>query len=349
MPALHPSAAGTRRALVRGLAGAGLTALLVGLPVGLLAGPASAEPGGPAAPASDVAHDVTAEKGPDKGEGTPPSPEPGEGVDPTTPVPRDLAVTLRGPATGTGGGTGAWTIGVANQGDGAAAGVRLALELPAGLEVTSVQPADGWACVLKPFSCTSEQPLPGGESASDVGVTIAYAPDVDGSYELAALAYQGEGAGAAMRIDRGAAAVALTPKPAPPAPKPVTPTPPAPQPEAPQPAAPQPAAPQPAAPQPAAPKPAAPAAPAPADEPDAPAQQVVAAAEPTPAALPFADDDGVEETADESTDDVTRELAAPASAEDDGGSVLPLVVLGLLVLLVAGGAAAYVARGRSTA
>jgi hypothetical protein len=259
--------------------------------------------------------------------------------------PASLSVSLSGPATGTPGGSAEWSIGVANADGPAAQDIRLTLSLPEQVSVASVGVSDDWACVVAPedrstpLTCQLEQPLPPGQSADPVPVTLTYGQDASGTLELAAIAQQGRDG--AVQLDRGTARVTFA-----------APTSPSPSPGATAaPAAPaSPPAPRPAATRAPTTTRTAPAAPAPAaseqpvDTQAAPQEPAVAAPAPVgtqPSSLPFVDDDPTEQASPDPVDEPADDTDLAAATADDGSDVSTLVLgwlvgVTLLALLVLG-------------
>jgi hypothetical protein len=280
-------------------------------------------------------------------------------VVPATPVPADLKVQLAGPAEAPAGGTGIWTITVTNVDPAVAApAIRLAMQLPEDVEVRSVGGSASWACVLSPFSCQLPAGLAPGQTAESMTVELAFASTAAGSRLLYADTYQNEDAGAAMRLDRAAAALVVGPAAA------------AEQPQVPDPSGPDaaPAAPattggssaatsatSPASPGAPAPRPAARTSATagtasgtsgnqtgslPAQEPAEPAESadLSAASSGQPESLPFVD---------EPTTDAERSASVRSSGSGDGVGSAAMVATGLFLLVAVTAAGILLLRRRS--
>lgn len=124
--------------------------------------------------------------------------------------PADLTVALSGPATGVAGGSGEWTVAVANAGDTDASEGRVALDLPAGITLLGVRGADGWTCVMSPMSCELADGLAAGERAADLLLELGYDGRAQGRYALSAFLYQGEQPDQGLRITRANATVTIS-------------------------------------------------------------------------------------------------------------------------------------------
>ena len=240
-------------------------------------------------------------------------------------VPADLAVTLSGPATGEVGGTGDWTIGVANTGTTDAFRIRVELVLPQDITVGSVGVTDDWVCVLTPdLSCETAGELPAGEAADPIPVELAYGPASAGTHELAALAHQEEGA----RVDRATATLTVSGASPSPTPSPSATT-----------ASPSPTTAT-AAPvttgAPAAVTPEVSETPPPADDTDlATVEEAPDPALDEPAALPFAVDEPTDEPPDDRTEEPADDpQAAAAPSSSDGVSPVTFALLVVVALLV---------------